>query len=72
MTEEPRLTEFSSTDAADSTAEDGDDDAELVEPATITYRWRPEGSTCANCGASTEKQWLDDNKFVCPSCKDWA
>ncbi|MEA1932160.1 DUF7573 domain-containing protein [Halohasta litorea] len=76
MSEERSLTEFSSTDAAeshadDSRADDGDN-AESIEPATVTYRWRSEGAVCAQCGDSTEKQWLDDSAFVCPDCKSWA
>ena len=75
MSEERSLTEFSSTDAADSHADDRKandaDDAKPIEPATVTYRWRSEGVVCAQCGDSTEKQWLDDGAFVCPDCKSW-
>ncbi len=77
MSEERSLTEFSSTDAAEVQADDSEpnngdaDDAESIEPATVTYRWRSEGAVCAKCGDSTEKQWLDDGAFVCPDCKSW-
>ena len=52
-------------DAADPPA---DSDA---EPATPTYRWQPDGATCADCGATTERQWRDDDAFVCADCKSW-
>jgi|APHM01.1.fsa_nt_gi hypothetical protein len=42
-----------------------------IEPATPTYRWQPEGATCADCGATTERQWRDDDAFVCADCKSW-
>jgi len=70
MSEDRPLTEF----AADDT--DGDDaggstvDSD-VEPAIPTYRWQPEGATCAACGATTEQQWRDDEGFVCADCKSW-
>jgi len=57
--------EADADDAADSPA---DSDA---EPATPTYRWRPDGATCADCGATTERQWRDDDAFVCADCKSW-
>ena len=52
-------------DAADSPV---DSDA---EPASPTYRWQPDGATCADCGTTTERQWRDDEGFVCADCKSW-
>jgi len=76
MSEERSLTEFSPTDAADNHVDDRTvndaDDAEPIEPVTVTYRWRSEGTVCAQCGDSTEKQWLGDGAFVCPDCKSWV
>jgi len=71
MSEDRPLTEFGG---------DADDDAETTadavtdqnpEPATATYRWQPDGAACGACGATTERQWLDDGEFVCPDCKSW-
>ncbi|TQQ80967.1 hypothetical protein EGH24_07370 [Halonotius terrestris] len=42
-----------------------------TDPATATYRWQPDGAACARCGATTERQWRDDDEFVCPDCKAW-
>ena len=63
--EDTNADEADADDAADSPA---DSDA---EPATPTYRWRPDGATCADCGATTERQWRDDDAFVCADCKSW-
>jgi len=82
MSEDRPLTEFTDAegDSGDSES-DGDDDAiptgddepttAEVDPATITYRWQPDGAACAGCGATTGRQWLDDEEFVCPDCKEW-
>jgi hypothetical protein len=42
-----------------------------TEPATATYRWQPDGATCADCGSRTDRGWRDDDAFVCPDCKSW-
>jgi hypothetical protein len=56
-----------------NTRSEGDDasNRDAVEPATITYRWQPEGAACARCEATTERQWRDGDTFVCPDCKKW-
>jgi hypothetical protein len=62
-----------SDDTDEPTADDAADspvDAD-TEPATATYRWQPDGATCGDCGATTERQWRDDERFVCPDCKSW-
>ena len=69
MSEERPLTEFSSSEDTETTG--SGERPGSVEPATVTYQWQPEGSVCAQCGATTEKQWLDDGRFVCPDCKHW-
>ena len=83
MSEERSLTEFSSTEPATGEAEgktsggsDGvdtkmDNQSTETEPATITYRWQPEGVVCTQCGTSTQKQWCSNGQFVCPDCKTW-
>jgi len=72
MSEDRPLTEFSSTesDSVDSTGADSTG-VDTIEPATVTYRWQPDGAVCGECGASTDKQWLDSGEFVCPDCKSW-
>jgi hypothetical protein len=57
-------------EAAGSDAADSSIDSD-IEPATPTYRWQPEGATCADCGATIERQWRDDDAFVCADCKSW-
>ena len=50
--------------AVDSAVDDAD-------PAIATYRWQPDGAVCEACGEPTERQWRDDDGFVCPDCKSW-
>ncbi len=69
MSEDRSLGEWSS-ETVDSTDENNREPA--VEPPTITYRCRPAGFVCAECGTETETQWLDTDTFVCPDCKSWA
>lgn len=71
MSEERSLTEFSSSVGSDAEATDSEGSTSSGEPATVTYRWQPDGSICAQCGATTDTQWLDDGQFVCPDCKRW-
>ena len=81
MSEDRPLTEFADASeevddeqAADASAEQAADASVLdpdAEPATATYRWQPDGAACEACGATTERQWLDDGAFVCPDCKQW-
>ena len=70
MSEDRPLTEFAADDTDADDATDAPVDAD-TEPAIPTYRWQPDGATCAACGATTERQWLDDDTFVCPDCKSW-
>ena len=72
MSEEQPRTEFSSSEAVDDEPTDSVELPSGVEPTTVTYQWQPEGAVCARCGATTERQWLDDDQLVCPDCKDWA
>lgn len=75
MREDRPLTEFTDTeeDSRDHESDDGGGDPTTakVDPATPTYRWQPDGAVCARCGATTERQWRDDDEFVCPDCKAW-
>jgi hypothetical protein len=75
MREDRPLTEFTDTeeDSRDHESDGGGDDPTTaeVDPATATYRWQPDGAVCARCGATTERQWRDDDEFVCPDCKAW-
>ena len=82
MSEDRPLTEFTDAerDSGDSESDSSGDDATTgdngkpttkADPATATYRWQPDGAACARCGATTERQWLDDGEFVCPDCKEW-
>ena len=78
MSEDRPLTEFTG-DSSESEASDSDGESATVDdeatteadPATATYRWQPEGAACARCGTTTERQWRDDDEFVCPDCKVW-
>ena len=54
----------------ESTADD-EPTATEADPATVTYRWQPDGAACARCGTTTERQWRDDDGFVCADCKAW-
>jgi len=42
------------------------------EPARTTYAWSDEGTTCKSCGETVERRWRQDDRLVCPDCKDWA
>jgi len=44
---------------------------EAADPATVTYRWDPDGGVCARCEATVERRWRDDGAFVCGDCKEW-
>lgn len=55
----------------DELTTDADETTVEVDPASVTYRWHPDGAACATCGENTERQWLDDDAFVCPDCKQW-
>ncbi|WP_253738114.1 DNA repair protein RadA [Halohasta salina] len=72
MSEERPLTEFSASEEVDGEATESMEPPSGVEPATVTYQWQPDGTECAQCGATTEQRWLDDGQFVCPDCKSWA
>ena len=78
MSEDRPLTEFTDDSSESEANDDLDSDDEVTavadpaaDPATATYRWEPDGKACARCGATTERQWLDDGEFVCPDCKAW-
>jgi hypothetical protein len=58
------------TTGDESTADD-EPTATEADPATVTYRWQPDGAACARCGTTTERQWRDDDGFVCADCKAW-
>ena len=55
----------------DESMADGEPTATEADPATVTYRWQPDGAACARCGTTTERQWRDDDGFVCADCKAW-
>ena len=57
--------------AGDESTADGEPTATEADPATVTYRWQPDGAACARCGTTTERQWRDDGGFVCADCKAW-
>jgi hypothetical protein len=42
-----------------------------VEPASVTYRWEPDGARCAECGATVEQLWSGEAGQVCVECKEW-
>ena len=69
MSEDRSLTDFAGD--ADTDTEATADASTDHDPATATYRWQPDGATCADCGATTERGWLDDGGYVCPDCKSW-
>ena len=70
-------------DSATDTGVDGDgsDDAggsadpvvdgEPVDRPASTYRWSPDGDTCAACGETVEERWRDGEDLVCAGCKEW-
>lgn len=37
-----------------------------------TMVWRPEGATCASCGATAPRLWRAAAGLVCPECKPWT
>ena len=55
----------------DESMADDEPTATEADPATVTYRWQPDGAACARCGTTTERQWRDDDGFVCADCKAW-
>ena len=57
--------------ASDESTADDEPTATEADPATVTYRWQPDGAACARCGTTTERQWRDDDGFVCADCKAW-
>lgn len=57
--------------AGDESTADDEPTATEADPATVTYRWQPDGAACARCGTTTERQWRDDDGFVCADCKAW-
>lgn len=57
--------------ADDESTADHKPTATEADPATVTYRWQPDGAACARCGTTTERQWRDDDGFVCADCKAW-
>ena len=57
--------------ADDEPTTDDEPTATEADPATVTYRWQPDGAACARCGTTTERQWRDDDGFVCADCKAW-
>ena len=71
MSEDRSLTDFAGDADTDTEATADASTDHDPDPATATYRWQPDGATCADCGATTERGWLDDGAFVCPDCKSW-
>ena len=81
MTEDRSLSSFLETgsepsdDLDEPTAESERDDASTtgaddgIEPATSTYGWGE--YVCAECGESTARVWCEDDRKLCPSCKQW-
>ena len=63
----------SEPDANESEADANEPDANESEPEPTpsAYGWTPDGVDCADCGATVERRWRDDGRFVCPDCKDW-
>jgi len=59
------------SDGDDTAATVGDETTTKAEPPAATYRWQPDGVACTRCGATTKRQWHDDDAFVCAGCKSW-
>lgn len=58
----------------DPKREEGDDPSDVDDPsdgADSTYGWTPDGAECADCGATVQRRWRDDGRFVCVDCKTW-
>ena len=66
-------TDSTGGDGAGTAAEDAaaPEDGRDVAPATTTYVWSDEGTTCEECGAPAERRWQQDGALVCPDCKVW-
>jgi len=60
------------TGTGDDAEPDAATDTDDVEPAGTTYAWSDEGTTCESCGETVERRWRQDDRLVCPGCKDWA
>ena len=72
MSEDRSLTDFAGDTDTNETEATADTSVDYdTEPANVTYRWQPNGATCADCGTTTERGWRDDGAFVCPDCKSW-
>jgi len=59
----------SDTDTANATGETASDPD--PDPTHSTYGWTPDGTACADCGATVRRRWRDDGRFVCADCKAW-
>jgi hypothetical protein len=84
VTDHRSLDEFAAQtdDAEDDEAAVGDDggpgdepggavEPVVVDPATSTSRYDPEGVACAACGAEVGRLWVADDGAVCADCKPW-
>ena len=71
MSEDRSLTDFAGDADTDTEATADASTDHDPDPATATYRWQPDGATCEDCGATTERGWRDNGAFVCPDCKSW-
>jgi len=59
----------SDTNTANATGETASDSD--PDPTHSTYGWTPDGTACADCGATVRRRWRDDGRFVCADCKAW-
>lgn len=77
MTDDTTLSDFQDADA-DLPSEDAPDperdgpDAtagEDVDPVVPTAAWGE--YTCKECGATVERVWREDGRYLCPACTSW-
>jgi hypothetical protein len=57
--------------AADAVSANDSANDSSPDLAAATYRWSPERAACPDCGEAIERQWRDDDRFVCADCKEW-
>jgi hypothetical protein len=51
--------------------DESDGPVDEADRPQATYRWSPDGDDCPVCGETVDRQWRDDDRFVCADCKEW-
>lgn len=70
---DPDVDDSDEDDQADGADDTGGPrvDPSSVEPTAATYTWSGDGGDCDACGEVVDRRWCQDDRLVCPECKDW-